>query len=363
VFIKGKPAYMSPEQANGQALDGRSDLFAVGIMLWEMLVGRRLFVGEDTRATLAAVLFGQIPRPRSLRGDIPKDLERVTMKLLERELPARYATAEKAVEDLLDCADAPKAGRDVLVRILAERFPNDVRVRQSMLRDRIPTPPPVHAAPTVFGHSMGSAYPPQSTPMGTPAMPQTGPAMPMATPAPLTMAPPRRRSSALVIAAALMLAVGGITFGVVWAMRNRDNSPQPGSGSAPVVASATPDAAAVIPPTIDAAVAHAIDADPIDVPIDAASPPDAPKKDARSGQPGHPVPEKKAKGMLHVSALPALTVWVDGKMIRSTPVDLELAVGRHKIRLTNDELGHDETVFETIAEGKTTMIDRSNWKN
>ena len=70
VFIKGKPAYMSPEQANGQALDGRSDLFAVGVMLWEMLVGRRLFVGEDTRATLAASPSGEpsggaraIPKP------------------------------------------------------------------------------------------------------------------------------------------------------------------------------------------------------------------------------------------------------------------------------------------------------------
>ena len=92
MFIKGKPAYMSPEQANGQPLDGRSDLFAVGVMLWEMLVGRRLFVGEDTRATLAAVLFGQIPRPRAMRPDVPKDLERVAMKLLERDLPARYAT-------------------------------------------------------------------------------------------------------------------------------------------------------------------------------------------------------------------------------------------------------------------------------
>src|SRR4029453_4442038 len=114
-LIKGKPAYMSPEQANGQALDGRSDLFAVGIMLGEMLTGRRLFVGEDTRATLAAVLFGQIPRPRSLRGDIPKDLERVTMKLLERELPARYATGEDALTDLLECNDAPKRGREALI--------------------------------------------------------------------------------------------------------------------------------------------------------------------------------------------------------------------------------------------------------
>src|ERR1043165_6754770 len=76
-FIKGKPAYMSPEQANGQPLDGRSDLFAIGTMLWEMAVGQRLFVAEDTRATLAAVLFGQIPRPRAVRPDVPRDLERV----------------------------------------------------------------------------------------------------------------------------------------------------------------------------------------------------------------------------------------------------------------------------------------------
>jgi Protein kinase domain len=368
VFIKGKPAYMSPEQANGQALDGRSDLFAVGIMLWEMLVGRRLFVGEDTRATLAAVLFGQIPRPRSLRGDVPKDLERVTMKLLERELPARYATAEKAVEDLLDCADAPKAGRDVLMRTLAERFPNDVRLRQSMLRDRIPTPPPIHAAATVLGpHASGSVQP--SVPMGTPIAVPPAMATPMATPAPLTMTPPRQRKTGLIIALALMVAVGGITFGVIWSMRGGDKLSQPGSasGSAPVVASATPDAAAVAPPTIDAVVAHAIDPapEPIDAapPIDAAAPPDAPKKDARFGQSGHPVPERKPKGMLHVSALPVLTVWVDDKQIRSTPLDLDLTVGHHKIRLTNDELGHDETVHVNIVEGKTTNIDRSNWKN
>jgi serine/threonine protein kinase len=136
VFIKGKPAYMSPEQANGESLDGRSDLFAVGIMLWEMLIGRRLFVGEDTRTTLAAVLFGQVPRPRSLRGDVPKDVERVTMKLLERELPARYATAEDAIRELLECGAAPKDGRELLKRALAERFPQQAPVRHSVVRPR-----------------------------------------------------------------------------------------------------------------------------------------------------------------------------------------------------------------------------------
>lgn len=131
VFIKGKPAYMSPEQANGEALDGRSDLFAVGIMLWEMLVGRRLFIGGDTRATLAQVLFAQIPKPRGQRPDVPKDLERVCMKLLERAANDRYRNAEDAIADLMKCSSAPKAGRDELVALLAQRFPNDAPVRFS----------------------------------------------------------------------------------------------------------------------------------------------------------------------------------------------------------------------------------------
>nr|MBP9089195.1 serine/threonine protein kinase [Kofleriaceae bacterium] len=131
VFIKGKPAYMSPEQANGEALDGRSDLFAVGIMLWEMLVGRRLFIGGDTRATLAQVLFAQIPKPRGQRPDVPKDLERVCMKLLERVANDRYRNAEDAIAELMKCSSAPKAGRDELVALLAQRFPTDAPVRFS----------------------------------------------------------------------------------------------------------------------------------------------------------------------------------------------------------------------------------------
>jgi serine/threonine protein kinase len=158
-FLKGKPAYMSPEQANGDRLDGRSDLFAVGVILWEMLTGRRLFVGEDTRATLASVLFGQIPRPRALRGEVPKDLERVTMKLLERDLPARSATAEEAIGELLECQAAITGGRELLVRTLADRFPRDAPVRHSALRARSGSPVPsaapdrslgdMRAAPTV----------------------------------------------------------------------------------------------------------------------------------------------------------------------------------------------------------------------
>ena len=120
-FVKGKPAYMSPEQANGQPLDGRSDLFAVGVMLWEMLTGKRLFSAEDTRATLAAVLFGKIPRPRQFRPEVPKDLERVVMKLLEREVSARYRNAGDAADDLSRCS-IRGATRETLAAMLRDRF-------------------------------------------------------------------------------------------------------------------------------------------------------------------------------------------------------------------------------------------------
>jgi serine/threonine-protein kinase len=128
-LIKGKPAYMSPEQASGERLDGRSDLFAVGIMMWELLIGRQLFVGDDTRGTLEAVLSAPIARPRALRPELPKDVERVVMKLLERDLPARYPSAEHAIADLQGCADAPRAGRELVAGLLAQRFPERVPVR------------------------------------------------------------------------------------------------------------------------------------------------------------------------------------------------------------------------------------------
>lgn len=120
--LKGKPAYMSPEQANSQALDGRSDLFAVGTMMWELLVGRPLFGADDSRASLAAILFGTVPPPRQLRPEIPRDLERVALKLLQRDRNARYRTADAAIADLLACETAKANGRSLLSATLARRF-------------------------------------------------------------------------------------------------------------------------------------------------------------------------------------------------------------------------------------------------
>jgi hypothetical protein len=120
VMIKGKPAYMSPEQASGGAIDGRSDLFAVGIMLWELLACRRLFTG-DTQEALAQLFCKPITPPSESRPTA-EDLEAVCMRLLSRDVDDRYRTAEEAIADLAACADAPRDGRGDLVRLLAERF-------------------------------------------------------------------------------------------------------------------------------------------------------------------------------------------------------------------------------------------------
>lgn len=124
-----RPAYPSPEQVEGAPLDGRSDLFSVGAVLWEALTGTRLFQGEGMKETFAQILFRDAPRPNAIRSGIPADLEAVTMKLLARNRDARYATAEQAIEDLARCADHPCDGRSDLVQLLGGRFPAEAGPR------------------------------------------------------------------------------------------------------------------------------------------------------------------------------------------------------------------------------------------
>lgn len=134
-LLKGKPAYMSPEQANGEALDGRSDLFAVGIVLWELLAGRSLFSGSTTQETLARVLFAPVPSVRTLRADVPDDLDAVVTRLLARDKTERYASAAGAIAALIACKDSPRDGRGRLVALLADRFANSTPQRRRLVED------------------------------------------------------------------------------------------------------------------------------------------------------------------------------------------------------------------------------------
>ncbi|HXX31887.1 MAG TPA: serine/threonine-protein kinase, partial [Myxococcaceae bacterium] len=86
--LKGKFAYMSPEQARARPLDARSDLFSLGIILWELLSGARLFTGESDVAVLRAVQEASIAPPGRLNVSVPRELDLAVMRCLERD-PAR----------------------------------------------------------------------------------------------------------------------------------------------------------------------------------------------------------------------------------------------------------------------------------
>jgi serine/threonine-protein kinase len=98
--LKGKFGYMSPEQARGKAIDRRSDLFALGIVLFELTTSRRLFRGESDIETLKLVISSRIPRPSSFDAKYPPELERIVMKALERDPALRYQTAAELEHDL-----------------------------------------------------------------------------------------------------------------------------------------------------------------------------------------------------------------------------------------------------------------------
>lgn len=91
--VKGKLAYFSPEQASAAVLDGRSDVFALGIVAWELLVGKRLFQRDSPSQTLFAVLESEIPAPHTMRAAIPESVSRAVMRALEREVDKRWPSA------------------------------------------------------------------------------------------------------------------------------------------------------------------------------------------------------------------------------------------------------------------------------
>jgi serine/threonine-protein kinase len=104
--LKGKLSYMAPEQARGATIDRRADLFSCGIVLWESLAMKRLFKGEGEAETLNRVLYDPIPSPSSVRSDVPRTLETICMKALEREADKRYATALEFADALERAAQA-----------------------------------------------------------------------------------------------------------------------------------------------------------------------------------------------------------------------------------------------------------------
>src|SRR5262249_39129921 len=93
--IKGKPAYLSPEQIRGDVLDGRSDVFALGIVLWETLTGVRLFGGKDHSLAIQAIMDTayKVEPPSNINPSVPQELDQVVLNALARSREDRFRNA------------------------------------------------------------------------------------------------------------------------------------------------------------------------------------------------------------------------------------------------------------------------------
>ncbi|MEM6990410.1 MAG: serine/threonine-protein kinase [Myxococcota bacterium] len=104
--IKGKVGYMSPEQCMAEEIDRRTDVFSVGVLLYELTVGRRLFKGDSDFAVMNQIMLGRIVEPMEIDPDYPPDLQRIILKAVAVEPGDRYPTAEALGRDVEDFAHA-----------------------------------------------------------------------------------------------------------------------------------------------------------------------------------------------------------------------------------------------------------------
>ncbi|MBN2714629.1 MAG: protein kinase [Deltaproteobacteria bacterium] len=150
-ILKGKFGYMSPEQVRGMPLDRRSDIFAVGICLWELLTGERLFIGESDFSTLEKVRNVDIVPPSSFNKRIPAELEKIVLKALSKGVEERYQSAMDLHDDLQSYMYTSGSffSRKDLAAFMQEVFRADIEKSaaaaedfdDSLLKSSVPPPP------------------------------------------------------------------------------------------------------------------------------------------------------------------------------------------------------------------------------
>jgi serine/threonine-protein kinase len=135
--VKGKHAYMSPEQCQGLDLDGRSDVFSVGIVMYELITWSRLFKRKHDLETLKAITQDDIPPMRYLRPDLDPALEAIVMRALSREREQRFQTAQEmqlALEDYL-VTKGLKTNSALISHFMEELFAEKLALRNKALAE------------------------------------------------------------------------------------------------------------------------------------------------------------------------------------------------------------------------------------
>ncbi|WP_224245762.1 protein kinase domain-containing protein [Hyalangium gracile] len=383
--VKGKTSYMSPEQARGQTLDGRSDIFSLGIILFELVTRRRLFQFPEPLAALQAVASDDpIPLAHERNPDVPEPLSRIIEKALARDRDQRYPTArhfQSALEDWLRTQpDAP--GSAELASYMSEVFGSRIQERTRLLeaaRSGDFTPSSARRVlrkPTTESMPEGGV-PEEKTQQGQPAR-----------------GLPR---SLLAAAAVLVLALAA---GVIYALRPAPvesvvqgaTPPAPSLPAPPVLTIETDPPGAALrvngkdvgrsPVTLDTLalgehtvtatlegrksaerqvkLAHPGERAMVvlalvpEAPAPETTPPEAPAGDAQ-GAGASKTAKKAAMGRLTLNTTPWTRVFLRGRQLGDTPlINHPLPAGRHQLKLVNEEKNISTVIEVEIWAGQVT---------
>ncbi|MEZ4409672.1 MAG: serine/threonine-protein kinase [Polyangiales bacterium] len=415
--LKGKVAYMSPEQIRESSIDRRTDIWALGVVLWEVTVGRRLFRRKSDAATVLAVLQDAVPDPRRFRPDYPEGLALVVRRALDRDPSKRFQSALEFARALEQWAAAAGVSTDAdeVSSYMRDLFAEQIAVREDLLRAAA-VDAPLEAVDALWqthsGDEIGRAAlalrsePPDDEPTLHVERPSREPrdsvipltrsaSRPPAEPdtlrdrlesdRPHTAAtrtaphravarsvPPPRRPASLALLAALAVAGLAVAAAILWFDRPRIPNttsriplrvrPVPVAPAVPVVVpsgagqqspSSEPDLPVVRVPANLA---------PLDPPDASAERPSTPRSaPTRAARPAPaPAPERvdaTPRGYLTFTATPTAEVYEGQRLIGTTPItDRAFSPGSHTFRFVAVEGGAEREMSVDVSPGGSAVV-------
>ena len=294
-LLKGKLAYMSPEQAWGKTIDQRSDIFSLGIVLYEMLTGQRLFKGDTEINTLERVREAKIEAlPSFINADVPPDLEAETLKALKKEVAERYQLASDMEAEL----------GDTLFKLLSV---DPSHILRRFMKDLFRAEIEEEQKAEIQEETVSIQYKQEHTPL--PRQREEQKSSPARTIYPYI----------ITISLALVIIVATILF---WPRADEKANVQ----------------------VLQQPPAHKTEQIPVE------------SKPKQQESMIEKVVEEESYGSLTVSTIPWANIFINGKNYGTTPITLDtLKAGLYSVRLENPKFPDWETKV-TIAKGKTTKI-------
>lgn len=257
--VMGTPAYMSPEQGTGRPVDGRSDIYSLGVVLYEMVLQRLPFSADTPAALIFQHVYESPTPPKQIKPDLPDAIASVLMRTLAKNPDDRYQSAAEVTRAFSEALGrhpaTPPKGTDALNTMVGGPIQN---VPSTSASNRQPTPPPMQALdgrtiPPGTPMPITNAKAPQPIPPMRPLTKDAPIPAPTSGTAPPIVAPPTRRGGipvALIAVAALLLLiiVGGGAFAVINS-NNQNATNEAGTRVAVLALSATATASNTSTPT------------------------------------------------------------------------------------------------------------------